>query len=359
MNILCVIVGKIFDRHHQLTDSLELSTKALTNTKKIISENKVKHDSEINKRKKSAHEIEVKLNKNKKRVEELSKINEQAMEQANEEIKNLRKIIEDKDLLIKDYKSTIKNSSNKINKLETEKIEADKKIENFKFDKRKVVTELEKKITDGNKKCKNLENKLSKCEASRKEVFEVNAGLRVTFEREMNKVKDELLERMDKHSSSYRSALRAIMRLDTSSIQIKKKVPKDTFERLRSKQKRIMAEMETSSNKGDMGNIIAACDKLVDEIDSINKDIEAEEKNNDPESVNDKDVSKRSNHQKDCTCDERFNELFHHLNTKRLKSLEETISWMRERYPTKTDYELRHELKIRMGAASYERAFGK
>ena len=59
--------------------------------------------------------------------------------------------------------------------------------------------------------------------------------------------------------------------MNTSTTQIKKKVPKDTFEKLRSKQKRIMAEMETSSNKGDMGNIIAACDKLVDEIESINK----------------------------------------------------------------------------------------
>ena len=196
MNILCVIVGKIFDRHHQLTDGLD-------NAKKTISENKIKYDSEIKDRKRCVHEVEVKLNKSKKRIVELTKINSEC--QLDNE--NLQKTIQEKDLLIKDFKTNIKDLSATVKKLESEQNESNKKFENFKTDKRKIVTELEKKLSDSNKKVKkmiNFESKFLKSEALHKKDQEENLLLQKKLESKLLKSEqsmkkmEEIMAKFDK-----------------------------------------------------------------------------------------------------------------------------------------------------------------
>ena len=184
MNILCVIVGKIFDRHHQLTDGLD-------NAKKTISENKIKYNSEIKDRKRCVHEVEVKLNKSKKRIEELTKINSECQL----DNKNLQKTIQEKDLLIKDFKTTIKDLSATVKKLESEQNESNEKFENFKTDKRKIVTELEKKLSESNKKVKNMinfESKFLKSEALHRKDQEENLLLQKQLESKLLKSEESM-----------------------------------------------------------------------------------------------------------------------------------------------------------------------
>ena len=145
MNTFTFFISSIFENNYNLVSKNDAAMN-------LLRKNKVEYDIELDKKKKTVHDLEIKLNTCKKKLKEkFDKINQNF-----EEIEALKNSSKTKDLYIKKLKTT--NSSD-ISKLDSKIKNLSDKVEEYesdKIDKRKIISELERKLGEQKKLVKDL-----------------------------------------------------------------------------------------------------------------------------------------------------------------------------------------------------------